>query len=102
MADVSCQSLTSSGNTGDLILRRVIASGDFSIERSTGDVSFDACDAATLSVTTDTGNVTGTLLTDKIFIASTDTGRVSVPKTSLGGKCEITTDTGDIKIEIHK
>ncbi len=102
LTDVSCQSLTSSGNTGDLILRRVIASGDFSIERSTGDVSFDACDAAALSITTDTGDITGTLLTDKIFIASTDTGRVSVPKTSLGGKCEITTDTGDIKIEIHK
>lgn len=102
LTDVSCQSLTSDGNTGDLILRRVIASGDFSIERSTGDVTLEACDAATLSITTDTGDVTGTLLSEKVFIAGTDTGRVSVPKTTAGGKCEITTDTGDIQIDLVK
>ncbi len=102
LTDVSCQNLISNGNTGDLVLRHVIASGDFSIERSTGDVILDACDAASLSVTTDTGDVTGTLLTDKIFITSTDTGRVSVPKTASGGRCEITTDTGNIKLEILK
>ena len=102
LTDVSCQSLTSDGNTGDLILRRVIASGDFSIERSTGDVTLEACDAAALSITTGTGDVTGTLLSEKVFIAGTDTGRVSVPKTTAGGKCEITTDTGDIQIDLVK
>ena len=30
----------------------------------------------------------------------TDTGRVDVPKTVEGGRCEITTDTGDIKITV--
>ena len=46
------------------------------------------------------GNVTGTLLTDKIFLAQSDTGRVDLPKTVGGGKCEITTDTGNIEISV--
>ena len=49
---------------------------------------------------TDTGKVVGSLLSEKVFIAETSTGKVSVPKTTTGGKCEITTSTGDIKIEV--
>ena len=42
----------------------------------------------------------GSLLTDKVFITDTDTGSVDVPKTPAGGRCEIKTGTGDIKMEI--
>ena len=31
----------------------------------------------------------------------TKTGSVDVPQTAAGGRCEIRTDTGDIKIEIE-
>ena len=71
----------------------------FTIERSTGNVKFDRSDAAEIFVKTNTGNVTGSLLTDKVFTTQTDTGDVSVPKTVTGGRCEIKTDTGDIKIK---
>lgn len=98
--DVKCKSLISSGNTGDMSLKNVIAAEAFSIERSTGDVKLDGCDAAELRITTDTGDVKGSLLSDKVFITQTDTGRVDVPKATSGGRCEITTDTGDIKISI--
>ena len=98
--DVKCKSLISSGNTGNITLKNVIASEAFSIERSTGDVKLDGCDAAELRIKTDTGDVTGSLLSDKVFITQTDTGRIDVPKTTSGGRCEITTDTGDIKINI--
>ena len=100
LTDVACKSLTSRGGTGDLTLKNVIASERISIERGTGDVTFDACDAAELCIETDTGNVTGTLRSEKIFITHTDTGRVNVPKSTVGGRCEITTDTGNIKLEI--
>lgn len=100
LAGIACESLTSDGDTGDITLKNVIAAGMFSIERSTGDVKFDACDAAEIFVETDTGDVTGTLLTDKVFIAETDTGHVDVPKTIVGGRCEVTTDTGDIELGI--
>ena len=101
LENVTCESLGSEGSTGNMMLKNVIASGRFSIERSTGDIKLDRCDAAEISIETDTGNITGTLLSDKIFFAETDTGRVSVPRTTRGGRCEITTDTGDINIQFQ-
>lgn len=100
LTNVACQNLLSEGDTGDIMLQNVVAAERFSIERSTGDVQFNGCDAAAIEVETDTGNVKGNLLTDKVFIVSTDTGRVDVPKSTVGGRCEIETDTGDVLITI--
>ena len=101
LTDISCKSVISTGTTGSISLNRVIATNKFSIERSTGDVKFNGCDAAELYVKTNTGDVTGSLLTDKVFITDTDTGSVDVPKTAVGGRCEINTDTGNIKIRVE-
>ena len=101
LTNVSCKNFLSDGSTGKILLNRVIASGSLTVRRSTGDVLFDRCDAASLSVTTDTGDVTGTLLTEKTFITDTDTGKIDVPKNTSGGICEITTDTGDIRLKIQ-
>lgn len=100
LKDVSCKNLSSNGNTGDITLKDVIAEEKFTIERSTGDVKFERCDANEIFVKTDTGDVKGSLLSDKVFITQTDTGNIDVPKTITGGRCEITTDTGDIKITV--
>ena len=81
-------------------MKNVVASEGFIIERGTGDVSFDSCDAAEIFVETSTGDVKGNLLSDKVFIAKSDTGKVNVPKTVLGGRCEIKTDTGNITLSI--
>ncbi len=102
LTDIACKSVVSSGSTGDISLNNVIATEKLSIERSTGDVKFDGGDAAEIFVKTDTGDVTGTLLSEKVFIVETDTGRVDVPKTVTGGRCEIATDTGDVRIKIQK
>jgi DUF4097 and DUF4098 domain-containing protein YvlB len=90
----------SNGSTGNISLSNVIAAEGFSIERSTGDVKLDCSDAMTIDIETDTGDVEGSVLTDKIFITRTDTGRVRVPDSASGGRCELTTDTGDIRISI--
>lgn len=100
LTDLACKNLISGGDTGDISLQNVIAAETFSIVRSTGDVVFDGCDAAEIYVKTDTGDVSGSLLTDKVFLAQTDTGDVDVPNTATGGKCQIITDTGDIHIHI--
>lgn len=102
LTDTKCKNVISSGSTGNINLKNVIASQQFLIKRSTGDVRFDGSDAAEILVQTDTGHVKGTLLTNKVFIAQTDTGSVNVPNTVDGGKCEISTDTGDIKISIKE
>ena len=102
LTDVSCRNLISDGSTGDLLMTNVRATERISLERSTGDVHFESCDAAEIAVTTDTGDVSGNLCSDKIFFTKTDTGDIEVPQSMTGGKCEITTDTGDIRIEIKK
>lgn len=101
LTDLTCANFVTKGSTGELSLTRVIASGIFSIERSTGDVSFDSCDAAEIYVVTDTGDVKGSFASDKFFHAETSTGDVNVPKFTSGGICEIKTGTGDISITVN-
>ena len=98
LTDISSGNVISGGTTGSISLRNAIAANRLSIVRSTGNVNFIGCDAAEIYVQTDTGDVTGSLLTDKVFITQTSTGRIDVPKTTTGGTCEIRTITGDIKI----
>lgn len=100
LSDVTCQSFRSKGSTGDLTMKNVIASNSFTVERGTGDIRFDRCDAQEITVTASTGDVTGTLLSEKVFVAKTSTGRVVVPETTSGGTCRIQTSTGDIRITL--
>ena len=86
-------------DTGKAKLTDVVASGKMDIETDTGDMVLDGCDAAEIEINTDTGDVNGTLLTPKIVYAQSNTGRVDVPRSTTGGICEITTDTGDISIQ---
>lgn len=100
LSGIRCRNVISIGNTGNISLQDVIATERFSINRSTGDVKLNSCDAGEIYIETDTGRVSGSLLSDKVFITETDTGSVHVPKTTNGGRCEITTNTGDIKITV--
>lgn len=99
--NIECKNLTSSGDTGNISLNNVIGAEKFSIKRNTGDVRFDGSDAAEILVETDTGDVTGTFLSEKTFFVETDTGSVDVPESITGGRCEITTNTGDIELDIQ-
>lgn len=100
LTNIKCENFISIGYTGDISLRNVCAEGKLSIERSTGCVNFDKSDAAEISVKTDTGDITGSLLSEKVFVAQSDTGDVNVPKTTSGGKCVINTDNGNVRIEL--
>lgn len=100
LTNVVCKKIVSKGDTGDIVLNQVVAEEIISIERSTGDVRFHGSDALGIFVETDTGDVTGSLLTGKYFMVETDTGSVDVPKDSHGGRCGITTGTGDVQITI--
>ena len=99
--DVRCRNLTSKGTTGSLVLQNVIAEGEYRIQRSTGDVTLDRCDASEIFIKTSTGSVKGTLLSEKIFVTSTSTGSVNVPDSTTGGRCQIKTSTGNIKISVE-
>lgn len=97
---ITCKSLSSSGNTGDVELKKVVVEETLSVKRSTGDIRLEDCDAGAIFMETDTGDVFGILRTPKTFIAKSNTGSVQIPQSATGGKCEVITTTGDIKIEI--
>jgi len=100
LCDIVCGSVVSVGSTGDIYLDNVIASEKLSVERSTGGVRLDGCDASAIFIKTSTGKVSGSLLSDKVFVTETDTGRIDVPDSAAGGKCEVITSTGNIELKI--
>jgi DUF4097 and DUF4098 domain-containing protein YvlB len=98
LEELTCADLTAKGSTGKATFKGVIASGKVQINRSTGDVKFDRCEAGELYVSVTTGSVNGTFLKEMDVSARSSTGRVDVPDGKNGGRCEITTTTGDIRI----
>ena len=61
-------------------------------------MTLENCDAATVRIETNTGDVSASLLSEKIFVTKTDTGKVRIPDAQGGGRCEISTSTGDITV----
>lgn len=100
LENVTCENLSAKGDTGSMIMTNVIASGTLRIEQDAGDIELKGCDAEEIHARTDTGSVRGTVLSDKVFVTKTETGSVSVPQTTGGGRCEITTGAGDISFEV--
>lgn len=98
--DVLCMTVDVESDTGNILFNKVNAIETIDAESDTGDVVFKSSDAGEIEVKTSTGDVRGTLLTDKIFFTETSTGSVKVPKTISGGTCDIKTSTGDINIKI--
>ena len=102
LSDIRCNNLISTGDTSDITLINVVAAEKFDINRSTGDVRLEGCDASDIFIVTDTGRVSGSLLSSKIFVTKTDMGDIDVPYSDGDGRCEIKTDTGDIRITVQK
>ncbi len=102
LSNVRCRCIQSLGNTGDITLKNTVAEEQLFIRRSTGDVQLLRSDSAKIYIKTDTGDVTGTVLEDRHFAITTNTGTVRVPKGANGGNCQIITNTGDILIDIAK
>ncbi len=99
--NLSADTLDITVSTGNIRVTDVVCKGDMKMKVSTGDIKLDKSDAAEIFIKTSTGNVTGTLLTEKVFITQTSTGNIKVPKSIKGGRCEITTSTGNIKINYY-
>ena len=102
LENIRCSAFKSNGSTGNCYLENLIANEEISITRSTGDIIFKKCDSESINVKTNTGDVSGTLCTGKFFTTKTSTGEIEIPQSTSGGKCHITTSTGDITIEISE
>ena len=99
LSNVNANKLEIETDTGDIRLTNTILKEDLNIEGSTGSVYFDGFDAANIYIELSTGDVKGTILSNKFFVAKSNTGKVIVPQTRDGGECIIIVDTGDINIK---
>lgn len=98
---MTCGSFDSHGSSGDISLAGVLASGSLRITRDSGNITLAKSDAGEISIKTSTGDVTGSLMSEKAFSAVSDSGNIAVPRTFSGGRCEITTDTGNITFTVE-
>jgi len=98
LVNVNCNKLDIKISTGDTELVNTLVNEDFNMNGTTGDVELNGFDASNIYIVLSTGDVKGTILSSKIFNAKSQTGRVNVPETYVGGICKITTSTGNIKI----
>ena len=97
---LTCKTLQSEGSTGRIMLTDTLVEQTLTVKRGTGDVRFENSDAGSIAVETSTGDVEGTLRTGKQFVAHSSTGKVRVPASTEGGKCEISVGTGDILLTL--
>ena len=95
-----CQTVTINTTSGEIEMSNVIADENIHIESVSGDVNLHQCDAASLWLKTVSGDVSGLLLTKKIFFVNTTSGDIDVPHLDSGGKCEVTTVSGDVEFDV--
>lgn len=101
-SSVDCSNLSAESSAGDITMKSVIASGKIAVNSLYGNIEFNESDAGEISVKTDCGNVSGTLLSEKVFLTHTYSGNISVPGSVSGGKCEINTLDGNIEISVKE
>lgn len=100
LSNIDCQSITANTTSGDNKFSNVVAKTNTKIESISGNIDLYQSDAQTMNIKTTSGDVAGTLLTDKIFDVKTTSGDVNVPQSGAGGKCEIKTTSGNVKLVI--
>lgn len=100
LSDMASETVDVFVNTGKTELVSVVCSGDLIAKTTTGDIRLTDVDGANVYLSATTGDITGTIRTEKVFSARTSTGDVSVPAATAGGRCEAETSTGDIRLSI--
>ena len=98
--NTTCKSFSSTGKSGNLYMENVVARRYFSIDRTSGNLTLDGCDTGVGYLVTGSGNVTGSWFSSKIFEVKTSSGNKDLPSTTSGGKCRVTTASGNIKMTI--
>ena len=101
-SDVRCSLLTAGSTSGGIKLQDVRTQNNLNIVNVSGDIVLDKSDAAFLRLKTTSGDISGNLLSPKIFNAYSVSGEINVPPSSpiASGECRINTVSGDIKIQI--
>lgn len=100
LRNTECDSMSVKASTGSIRLSGVIADKTLLLRNNTGSVELTDCDSKDIDIETKTGSIEGSLLSDKIFSASSNTGNVNVPPSAGEDRCRLHTSTGSINITI--
>ena len=100
ISNLTCRSATVYSTSGSVIASDLMAAESIRMETVSGSIRLTECDADTLWLKTVSGSVTGTLRTEKKFVANTTSGAIRVPDTVGGGVCEVKTVSGSIRLDV--
>ncbi|MGN1004020.1 MAG: DUF4097 family beta strand repeat-containing protein [Oscillospiraceae bacterium] len=97
---VNAQAMSIQSTSGDVELADTVAAGHIEIKTVSGEIELERSDAETLRIKSTSGDVSGSLLTEKRFTTHTTSGSVNVPNIAspAAGTCEITTTSGNIRL----
>ena len=98
---ISCDSLTATSTSGAMKFTSLAAEASLRATNISGKMVLTDCDAGSLELKTISGRISANLRTPKVFSAHSVSGQVSVPPTSSGGPCKITTTSGSITCTIQ-
>lgn len=102
LPEAEYRALSVRGNTGNVEIPEGFAFGSVEISLSTGDAAFFASAADTVKIRTGTGNIRAEHGAAGALELSVTTGAVTAAEVRCaGGRCKITTGTGDIRITIE-
>lgn len=103
LESVTCKRLDVKGNTASASLNTLAAEESVDVKCNTGRVLLNDISAPKILVKTNTGGVGGRLPSNTVFAVCTNTGKIELPEApvggAIGGRCEIKTNTGNIKFE---
>ncbi len=101
IADAVPQVLTASASSGAIDMEDVTASVRIDADTTSGSITLERCDAGALALQSSSGRISGSLLSGKLFDASSDSGHIDCPPPSEGGGlCRIKTVSGAISIQV--
>ncbi len=97
----TASSVGAAATSGLVDLADVIAAEEMAVETESGAIRLDACDGGTITLVTRSGSIRGTLLTQKCFYATSNSGSVRVPDfVQDAPPCRAHTSSGSIKLEV--
>ena len=88
--------------SGNMNIKKTCAVNEMFCSSASGQVIFEQSDAGSLRAETISGDVSGTLLSQKLFQIQTVSGTVNVPLSQPGGGiCAVNTASGDVRLSVE-
>lgn len=100
ISEVNAKNIAVESTSGDIELSDSIAQNHIQIASTIGNIELTHCDAGSLDLSATSGDVYATLLSDKVFEVSSDSGEINIPMSNGDKKCSIATTIGNIDVEI--